>query len=93
MCHSYDFKLLIPLHLKIFSSGRHLWEWEPTSPAMPGERMTKRPLHPYRNFTSHLVETLHELGMSTIYLGYPLNVARDNCNKCMSQQSWDFNVT
>ncbi|WP_216586092.1 hypothetical protein [Metallosphaera yellowstonensis] len=55
--------------------------------------MTRRPLHLYRNFTSHLVETLHELGMSTIYLGHPLNVARDNCNKCMSQQSWDFNVT
>jgi hypothetical protein len=29
---------------------------------------------PLRDFASHLVEALHELGVSTIILGYPLKV-------------------
>ncbi|MGC8597970.1 MAG: transposase, partial [Thermocladium sp.] len=29
----------------------------------------------------HMVRTLHELGVSIIYLGYPLNIAREKGNK------------
>jgi len=38
----------------------------------------------YRNFASHLVKELHDLGVSTIYLGYPFNIAREKGNKFMS---------
>lgn len=38
----------------------------------------ERLLHLYRNLASHLVETLHELGVSTIYLGYPFNIEQGN---------------
>jgi transposase len=41
----------------------------------------RRLLHLYRNFASHLLRTLHELGVSTIYLGYPLNIAQERGNK------------
>ena len=44
-------------------------------------KLTKRLLHLYRNFASHLLKTLHERGVSTIYLGYPLNIAQDKGNK------------
>jgi len=36
-------------------------------------KLTRRLLHLYRNFASHLLKTLHEQGASMIYLGYPLN--------------------
>ena len=35
----------------------------------------------YRNFASHLMRELHERGVSTIYLGYPFNIAQDKGNK------------
>jgi len=35
----------------------------------------------YRNFASHLLRELHERGVSTIYLGYPLNIAQQRGNK------------
>jgi putative transposase len=44
-------------------------------------KLRRRLLHLYRNLASHLVKTLHELGVSTIYLGYPLNIAQDKGNK------------
>jgi putative transposase len=44
-------------------------------------KLARRLLHLYRNFASHLLKQLHELGVSTIYLGYPLNIAQDKGNK------------
>ncbi|MGC8596978.1 MAG: zinc ribbon domain-containing protein, partial [Thermocladium sp.] len=38
-------------------------------------------LHLYRNLASHLLRTLHEIGVSIIYLGYPLNIARERGSK------------
>jgi len=45
------------------------------------KKLTRRLLHLYRNFASHLLEQLHELGVSTIYLGYPFNIAQEKGNK------------
>jgi putative transposase len=45
------------------------------------KKLTKRLLHLYRNLASHLMKKLHELGVSTIYLGYPFNIAQDKGNK------------
>jgi len=50
---------------------------------------TRRLLHLYRNFASHLLKTLHELGVSTIYLGYPFNIARDKGNK-FTVNMWSY---
>ena len=44
-------------------------------------KLTRRLLHLYRNFASHLMRELHERGVSTIYLGYPFNIAQDKGNK------------
>jgi putative transposase len=44
-------------------------------------KLMRRLLHLYRNFAKHLIERLHELGVSTIYLGYPLNIAQQKGNK------------
>ena len=44
-------------------------------------KLMRRLLHLYRNFAKHLIEKLHELGVSTIYLGYPLNIAQQRGNK------------
>jgi len=45
------------------------------------KKLTRRLLHLYRNFASHLMRELHERGVSTIYLGYPLNIAQQRGNK------------
>jgi len=45
------------------------------------KKLTRRLLHLYRNFASHLLKQLHDLGVSTIYLGYPFNIAQDKGNK------------
>jgi len=45
------------------------------------KKLTRRLLHLYRNFASHLLRELHERGVSTIYLGYPFNIAQDKGNK------------
>jgi len=45
------------------------------------KKLTRRLLHLYRNFASHLVKELHDLGVSTTYLGYPFNIAQDKGNK------------
>jgi putative transposase len=44
-------------------------------------KLRRRLLHLYRSFASHLLKQLHELGVSTIYLGYPLNIAQQKGNK------------
>ncbi|MFP3177680.1 MAG: transposase [Thermocladium sp.] len=44
-------------------------------------KLTRRLLHLYRSFASHLLRELHERGVSTIYLGYPFNIAQDKGNK------------
>jgi putative transposase len=44
-------------------------------------KLRRRLLHLYKNFASHLLKQLHELGVSTIYLGYPFNIAQDKGNK------------
>jgi len=45
------------------------------------KKLTRRLLHLYRNFASHLMRELHERGVSTIYLGYPFNIAQQKGNK------------
>jgi len=45
------------------------------------KKLIRRFLHLYRNFASHLLRELHERGVSTIYLGYPFNIAQDKGNK------------
>ena len=52
-------------------------------------KLKRRLLHLYRNFAKHLIEQLHELGVSTIYLGYPLNIAQDKGNKFTSNM-WSY---
>ena len=48
------------------------------------KKLTRRILHLYRSFASHLVKELHDLGVSTIYSGYPFNIAQDKGNKFTS---------
>jgi len=53
------------------------------------KKLTRRLLHLYRNFASHLVKELHDLGVSTIYLGYPFNIAQEKGNKFTSNM-WSY---
>jgi putative transposase len=53
------------------------------------KRLTKRLLHLYRNFASHLLKTLHELNVSTIYLGYPFNISQEKGNK-FNVNMWSY---
>jgi len=53
------------------------------------KKLTRRLLHLYRSFASHLLKQLHELGVSTIYLGYPFNIAQDKGNKFTSNM-WSY---
>ncbi|MGC8571649.1 MAG: transposase, partial [Caldivirga sp.] len=53
------------------------------------KKLTRRLLHLYRNLASHLLRTLHELGVSIIYLGYPLNIAQDKGNK-FTVNMWSY---
>jgi len=52
-------------------------------------KLRRRLLHLYRNLASHLLKQLHELGVSTIYLGYPFNIAQDKGNKFTSNM-WSY---
>jgi putative transposase len=47
-------------------------------------KLRRRLLHLYRNFAKHLIEQLHELGVSIIYLGCPFNIAQEKGNKFTS---------
>jgi len=53
------------------------------------KKLTRRLLHLYRNFASHLMRELHERGVSTIYLGYPFNIAQDKGNK-FTVNMWSY---
>jgi putative transposase len=52
-------------------------------------KLVRRLLHLYRNFAKHLIEQLHELGVSTIYLGYPFDIAQQKGNKFTSNL-WSY---
>jgi len=52
-------------------------------------KLRRRLLHLYRNFASHLLKQFHELGVSTIYLGYPFNIAQQKGNKFTSNM-WSY---
>jgi putative transposase len=52
-------------------------------------KLVRRLLHLYRNFAKHLIEQLHELGVSIIYLGYPFNIAQEKGNKFTSNM-WSY---
>jgi len=45
------------------------------------KKLTRRLLHLYRTLASHMIKTLHDQGVSTIYLGYPYSIAQDKGNK------------
>jgi len=53
------------------------------------KKLTRRLLHLYRSFSSHLVKELHEQGASTIYPGYPFDIAQDKGNKFTSNL-WSY---
>jgi len=52
-------------------------------------KLTRRLQHLYRTLASHMVETLHKQGASTIFLGYPYNIAQDNGNK-FTTNMWSY---
>lgn len=52
-------------------------------------KLQRRLLHLYRTLASHLIRTLHGLGVSTIYIGYPYNISQDNGNK-FSVNIWSY---
>jgi len=52
-------------------------------------RLRRRLVHLYRNFASHLLKQLHELGVSTIYLGYPFNIAQERGSK-FTVNMWSY---
>jgi len=52
-------------------------------------KLKRRLLHLYRNFASHLLMQLHELGVSTIYLGYPFNIAQQKGSK-FTVNMWSY---
>jgi putative transposase len=52
-------------------------------------KLMRRLLHLYRNFAKHLIEQLHELGVSIIYLGYPFNIVQDKGNK-FTVNMWSY---
>jgi len=52
-------------------------------------KLRRRLLHLYRNFASHLLKQLHELGVSTIYLGYPFNIAQQKGSK-FTVNMWSY---
>jgi putative transposase len=52
-------------------------------------KLMRRLLHLYRNLAKHLIEQLHELGVSTIYLGYPFNIAQQKGNK-FTVNMWSY---
>ena len=53
------------------------------------KKLTRRLLHLYRNFASHLMKKLRDLGVSTVYLGYPFSIAQDKGNKFTSNL-WSY---
>ncbi|MEM1611271.1 MAG: transposase [Sulfolobales archaeon] len=52
-------------------------------------KLYRRLTHLYRTLASHLIRTLHDLGVSTIYIGYPYNISQDSGNK-FSVNIWSY---
>jgi putative transposase len=52
-------------------------------------KLMRRLLHLYRNLASHLLKQLHELGVSTIYLGYPFNITQQKGSK-FTVNMWSY---
>jgi putative transposase len=52
-------------------------------------KLRRRLKHLYRTLASHLVRTLYELGVSALYIGYPLNIARQKGNKLVTNL-WSY---
>jgi len=52
-------------------------------------KLTRRLLHLYRSFVLHLLKQLHGLGVSTVYLSYPFNVAQDKGNE-FTVNMWSY---
>jgi len=44
-------------------------------------KLKRRLRHLYKNLASHLIKELHKQGVSTIYLGYPFEIAQEKGNK------------
>ncbi len=44
-------------------------------------KLYRRLLHYYRTLASHLAKSLWNLGVSTVYLGYPYFISKDKGNK------------
>jgi len=55
------------------------------------KKLTRRLLHLYRTLASHMVKTLHDQGVSIIYLGYPYNIAQDKGNK-FTVNLWSYRM-
>jgi len=53
------------------------------------KKLTRRLLHLYRTLASHMIRTLHDQGVSTIYLGYPYNITQDKGNK-LTVNLWSY---
>ncbi|MFP3286672.1 MAG: transposase [Acidilobus sp.] len=53
------------------------------------KKLTRRLLHLYRNLAFNLLKQLHDQGVSTIYLGYPYNIAQDKGNK-LTVNLWSY---
>jgi len=53
------------------------------------KKLMRRLLHLYRNLAFHLMKKLHELGVSTIYLGYPFNISQEKGNK-FTVNMWSY---
>ena len=53
------------------------------------KKLTRRLHHLYRTLASHMVKKLHGQGVSTMYLGYPYNIAQDNGNK-FTTNMWSY---
>ncbi|BBG25029.1 hypothetical protein IC006_2363 [Sulfuracidifex tepidarius] len=73
---------------------KNIGEYEAYEELVRGKRrlfkkLYNRLLHLYRNLASHLVKKLHVLGVSTIYLGYPFNIAQDKGNK-FTVNMWSY---
>ncbi|AOL17746.1 transposase [Sulfolobus sp. A20] len=53
------------------------------------KKLYRRLIHYYRTLASHLAKSLWELGVSTVYLGYPYFISQDKGNKFTSN-IWSY---
>ena len=55
------------------------------------KKLTRCLLHLHRTLASHMVKTLHDQGVSIIFLGYPYNIAQDKGNK-FTVNLWSYRM-